>query len=67
MSLSNRELEVFKLIGNGSNPAEIAELMKIEVCTVDTYQSRIKAKLGLSGAAELRREAVRWNVEKNAN
>jgi DNA-binding NarL/FixJ family response regulator len=65
--LSERELQVFELIGTGSTPAQIAEIMDVEVSTVDTYRSRIKDKLNLKGAAELRHEAIRWNVAKNAH
>jgi len=63
--LSGRELQVFELIGSGSTPAQIAQIMDVEVSTVDTYQSRIKEKLSLKGATELRHEAIRWNVAKN--
>jgi DNA-binding NarL/FixJ family response regulator len=63
--LSGRELQVFELLGVGSTPAQIAEIMDVEVSTVDTYQSRIKEKLSLKGATELRHEAIRWNVAKN--
>jgi DNA-binding NarL/FixJ family response regulator len=64
--LSERELQVFELIGIGSTPAQIAAIMDVEVTTVDTYRSRIKEKLNLKGATELRHEAIRWNVAKNA-
>ncbi len=63
--LSGRELQVFELIGVGSSPAQIAEIMDVGVSTVDTYQSRIKDKLNLKGANELRHEAIRWHVVKN--
>jgi DNA-binding NarL/FixJ family response regulator len=63
--LSERELQVFELIGVGSTPAQIAAIMDVEVSTVDTYRSRIKEKLNLKGATELRHEAIRWNVAKN--
>lgn len=63
--LSERELQVFELIGTGSTPAQIAAIMDVEVSTVDTYRSRIKEKLDLKSAAELRHEAIRWNVAKN--
>jgi DNA-binding NarL/FixJ family response regulator len=63
--LSERELQVFELIGIGSTPAQIAAIMDVEVTTVDTYRSRIKEKLSLKGAKELRSEAIRWNVAKN--
>jgi len=64
--LSERELQVFELIGVGSTPAQIAAIMDVEVTTVDTYRSRIKGKLGLSGAKELRKEAIRWNIARNS-
>jgi DNA-binding NarL/FixJ family response regulator len=63
--LSQRELQVFELIGVGSTPAQIAAIMDVGVSTVDTYRSRIKEKLSLKGAAELRHEAIRWNIAKN--
>ena len=63
--LSERELQVFELIGIGSTPAQIAAIMDVEVTTVDTYRSRIKEKLSLKGARELRTEAIRWNIAKN--
>jgi DNA-binding NarL/FixJ family response regulator len=65
VTLSERELQVFELIGIGSTPAQIAAIMDVEVSTVDTYRSRIKEKLGLKSANELRHEAIRWNVAKN--
>lgn len=64
--LSERELQVFELIGIGSSPAQIAAIMDVQVSTVDTYRSRIKEKLNLKGATELRHEAIRWNIAKNA-
>ena len=64
--LSEREMQVFELIGAGSTPAQIATIMDVEVTTVDTYRSRIKEKLSLKGAGELRHEAIRWNIAKNA-
>ena len=63
--LSERELQVFELIGHGSTPAQIAVIMDVEVTTVDTYQSRIKEKLNLKDAKTLRHEAIRWNIAKN--
>ena len=64
--LSQRELQVFELIGVGSTPAQIAAIMDVEVTTVDTYRSRIREKLSLKGATELRHEAIRWNIAKNS-
>jgi len=63
--LSERELQVFEMIGIGSTPAQIAAIMDVEVTTVDTYKDRIKEKLSIKGAKELRQEAIRWNIAKN--
>lgn len=64
--LSRREMQVFELIGAGANPTQIAQQLKVDLSTVDTYRARIKEKLRLKNAAELRREAIRWNVERSA-
>ncbi len=58
--LSDRELEVFQLLGKGCETRQIAELMKISMKTVQAHCARIKEKLKLTNAAELLREAVRW-------
>ncbi|MCX7027753.1 MAG: LuxR C-terminal-related transcriptional regulator [Spirochaetes bacterium] len=59
--LSNRELEVFTLIGKGCGAAEIAERLGISVKTVNAYRDHIKDKLYLPSAADLRKVAVEWN------
>jgi DNA-binding NarL/FixJ family response regulator len=59
--LSDRELEVFRFIGQGYETREIAETLKVNIKTVQTYCTRIKDKLKLSSGAELLREAIRWN------
>jgi DNA-binding NarL/FixJ family response regulator len=58
--LTDRELEVFDLIGRGLSTAGIAEQIGVSVRTVDTYRSKIKAKLNLTDAADLIRFAVTW-------
>jgi DNA-binding NarL/FixJ family response regulator len=58
--LSDRELEVFRLLGQGRETREIAESLKISIKTVQAYFARIKEKLGLSGHNELLREAILW-------
>lgn len=58
--LSNRELEVFTLIGKGCGATEIAERLGISVKTVNAYRDHIKEKLYLSSAADLRKFAVEW-------
>ncbi len=59
-SLSDRELEIFRLIGQGYKPSKIAQCMHLSVKTVDTYRTRIKEKLNLGDADELLRYAIRW-------
>jgi DNA-binding NarL/FixJ family response regulator len=58
--LSDRELEVFELLGQGRGTRQIAEVLRVSVKTVQAYCARIKEKLNLSSATELLREAVRW-------
>ena len=59
--LSDREMEVFRFIGQGYETREIAESLKVNIKTVQTYCTRIKEKLNLSSGSELLREAMRWN------
>jgi len=58
--LSDREMEVFRLRGQGFSAKEIADRMAVSVKTVGSYDARIKEKLGLTDAGELMREAVLW-------
>ncbi len=58
--LSDRELEVFRLMGQGHSTRHVAEKMHVSAKTVQAYQARIKEKLGLESATELLREAIRW-------
>jgi DNA-binding NarL/FixJ family response regulator len=62
--LSYRELEVFQFIGKGYNRREIAEQLKVNTKTIQTFCSRMREKLGLGSSAELVREAMRWNGTK---
>ena len=59
--LSDRELEVFELLGQGRGTRQIAEMLRVSVKTVQAYCARIKEKLSLRSATELRREAIRWH------
>jgi len=59
--LSDRELEVFELLGRGRGTRQIAESLRVSVKTVQAYCARIKEKLNLASATELLREAVRWH------
>jgi DNA-binding NarL/FixJ family response regulator len=56
--LSQRELDVFKMLGSGSSVKDIALALSMAAKTVETYQGRIKEKLGLKSAAELRSSAI---------
>ena len=58
--LTDRELEVFELIGRGLNTATIADRLEISIKTVETYRSNIRAKLDLKDATELIRYAATW-------
>lgn len=62
--LSGRELEVFKLIGRGDAPSEIAEKIKLSVKTVENYRARVMVKLGVKGARALFRVAMKWVSEQ---
>lgn len=58
--LSDRELEVFQLIGQGHATREIAEALHLSVKTIETYRENIKEKLKLKNATELVQHAVHW-------
>lgn len=58
--LSDRELEAFQLLGKGYETRQVAEMMNVSMKTVQTHCAHIKEKLKLTNAAELLREAVRW-------
>ena len=62
--LTDRELEVFRLIGAGLSTREIADRMKLGVKTIGTYRDRVKQKLGIKTAAELIRRAVLWTEQE---
>lgn len=62
--LSDRELEVFQLIGQGYSTRKIAEMLHLSVKTIESYRANIKEKLDLKNAAELMQHAVKW-VEVN--
>jgi DNA-binding NarL/FixJ family response regulator len=59
-ALTDREFEVFVLLGQGYAPRHIAAVLCLSVSTVEAYRERLKAKLGLADAALLVRYAVRW-------
>ena len=63
--LSDRELQVFKMIGQGLTTAQVAEKLFLSPKTVNTYRDNIKAKLNLGNASELTFHAVQWVLENS--
>lgn len=60
-SLTDRELEVYRLIGEGRSSREIAAKLGVSIRTVDAHRTHIKEKLGVKDAAELSYQAIRWS------
>ncbi|MCE5325286.1 MAG: response regulator transcription factor [Planctomycetaceae bacterium] len=58
--LTDREMEVFELIGSGLPTREIAERLHLSVKTIDSHREHIKDKLQLDNATELLKHAIRW-------
>lgn len=63
--LSERELQVFRMIGNGRPTREIADRLHISSKTVDSYKARIKEKLDLGDGVALLQRAVQWMKEES--
>jgi len=59
--LSDREMQVFELMGSGKSSRQIAAALGIDASTVETYRARIKAKLNLKTAVELLQYAICWS------
>ena len=66
-SLSVRELEIFSFIGRGLSASELASELNVSVKTIETHQMRIKEKLALHTAAELRQRARDWLARSVVN
>jgi len=64
--LSDRELEVFRLIGEGHTTRRIAEELHLSVKTVESYQAHIKDKLSLKSGRELVQRAIEWSIGEGA-
>jgi len=62
-ALSNRELQVFEMIGQGESTSKIATHLNLSIKTIETHQAHIKKKLHLSSAHELTHRAIRWVLE----
>jgi len=61
--LSDRELEVFRLLGEGLSGPQVAQRLHLSPHTVDTHRQRIKEKLSLATTTELTQAAIRWTIE----
>lgn len=64
--LTDRELAVFELIGEGRTTREIGLRLRVSPATIETYRARIKEKLGLENAAQLHARASGWLQERHA-
>jgi DNA-binding NarL/FixJ family response regulator len=62
VNLTDRELEVFRLIGEGHGTRQIADELHLSVKTIESYQAHIKEKLALRNARELVQHAIEWTV-----
>ncbi len=62
-SLSDRELEVFEMIGQGLSTKQIAGKLDLSHKTIETHREKIKAKLNLKNSTELSRHATQWVLE----
>jgi DNA-binding NarL/FixJ family response regulator len=65
--LSDRELQVFRLIGDGLGTQEIAGRLNLSVKTIETYQAHIKDKLDLRDSRKLVQFAIRWTLESRSS
>ena len=63
-SLSNREIEVYEMIGQGLTIQQIAARLHLSPKTVETHREKIKQKLNLKSSTELNRRAVQWVLER---
>ena len=64
--LTDRELEVFRLIGEGHGTRQIAEELHLSIKTVESYQAHIKEKMALKNARELVQHAVQWTITEKS-
>lgn len=64
-TLSDREMEVFQLIGNGFSTRQIATKLNLSVKTIDSYREHLKLKLHIEKGADLVRHAIQWVKSEN--
>jgi DNA-binding NarL/FixJ family response regulator len=62
VSLTDRELEIFRLIGEGHTTRQIAGELHLSVKTIESHQAHIKEKLALRSSRELLQHAIEWTV-----
>ncbi len=62
-TLTDRELQIFQLIGRGKSTREIAQELNVSVHTIDSHREHIRAKLDLHSGTELIQRAVQWHIE----
>ena len=64
--LTEREIEVFRFIGNGKTTKEIADVLCLSPKTIGTYRERIKEKLSIRHSSELIKKAVAWRIDQES-
>jgi DNA-binding NarL/FixJ family response regulator len=64
--LSDRELEVFELIGRGLGTRQVASKLHLSVKTIESHRANLKAKLRVDSATELLRHAINWVQSEKA-
>jgi DNA-binding NarL/FixJ family response regulator len=62
-ALTDRELQIFQLVGRGKSTREIAHELSVSVHTIDSHREHIRAKLNLRNGTELIQRAVQWHIE----
>jgi DNA-binding NarL/FixJ family response regulator len=62
-TLTDRELQIFQLIGRGKSTREIAQELNVSVHTIDSHREHIRSKLDLRNGTELIQRAVQWHIE----
>ncbi len=66
-ALSDRELEVFRLIGEGLGTRQIADALHLSMKTVESYQAHLKEKLSLRTGRELMQHAIQWSLSERSS
>ena len=64
-NLSNREFEIFQLVGNGFSTKEMAKKLNLSIYTVESHKKNIKEKLKLKNSSDLVKYAIQWVIMQN--